>query len=761
MSIFKGSFRPYIQKQLSLRQERVSNRDNEFLTWLNTRTCFVRLSSSVNIDDQSLAKYLGVKTGNHLAKLHILEGGELSFDETKNTYTSRYGLGDKVGAYGDKYNSTRTLERGLSPMSGIISVSVHSKSAYGTLQQATVKIRCNSLKELERIELLYCRVGYTVLLEYGWTTFINNNNKYVTDYKNYNILDSTNLSKEQIFSDIYGNSTTTKSQKLIENSSGNYDALYGYVLNYSWQNVSGQDNCFDVTVEILTIGEIIESLKMNYVSKFDLDSFTSLDSSQKVSIEKDSNKSKLNAILSTLKEYSSNNLKLQNIGYNKLTYQTINVERFGNINFCSGYVGVKSQNSQQTFKSYIRFADLINILNNNVLLSTDKGTPFVKLSLNDKNGGDNLCFAHYLQIPINLDVCYIESCKNRDLLLHRLTLTDESSLNDTNTYFVDNNYNRAYIKNIYLNIDFLITAITDSKVDENTTLSNYLLYILKNVNESLGNINDFKVICDHESDLIRIIDASYTEGKDDKQKFTLELSGLKSTVRNYSINSMIYPNQSSMIAISAGVNSNGSTGVNTNLFDLFNRGLSDRIIRQRIEPNKEQNTVEDLAKEKSTNLLLTIRDYVNELNLGKQLNIHSTSPQISDALKELISLEMKLQLQDGNLTHSTAGILPIKLNITMDGISGLRIGDVFKIPDNMLPVGYKGFGKTNRVGFIITRLSHDLSNNDWTTTIETQTVILDETGSFEPVKFAKVLTYNQFLIHLRGTNPNNNYINNN
>lgn len=757
MSIFKGSFRPYLQKQLTLRQDRVSNRDNEFLTWLNTRTCFIRLSSSVNIDDPNLAKYLGVKTGNHLAKLHVLEGGELSFDEEKNTFSSRYGLGDKIGAYGDKTNATRTLERGLVPMSGIISASINSKSAYGTLQQATVKIRCNSLKELERIELLYCRVGYTVLLEYGWTTFINNNGKYITDYKNYNILDSTNLSKEQIFSDIYGNTTGAKSQKLIENSSGNYDALYGYVLNYSWQNVADQDNSFDVTVEILTIGEIIESLKMNYVSKFDLDSFTSLDAKQKVSIEKDANKSKINAILSILKEYSSNNLKLQNVGFNKLTYQTINIERLGNINFLSGYVGIKSQNNQQSFKTYIRFGDFIDILNKNVVLSTDKGTPFVKLSLNDKSGGDNLCFAHYLQIPTDLDICYIESCKNSDLLRFRLNLSDDSTLNDTNTYFVDNKYNRAYIKNIYLNLDFLISAVNDSKVDDNVTLNNYLLYILKNINDSLGNINDFKVICDHESDLIRIIDGSYTEGRDDKQKFVLELSGLKSTVRGYSINSMIYPNQSNMIAISAGVNSNGSTGVNTNLFDLFNRGLSDRIIKQRMEPNKEQNTTEDIAKSKSTNLLLTMRDYVVELNNAKQLNLHSTSSEINKSLKELIALEMKLQLDDGNLTHSTAGILPIKLNVTMDGIAGLRIGDVFKIPDNMLPVGYKGFGKTNRVGFIITRLSHGLSNNDWITTVETQTVILDETGSFEPVKYAKVLTYNQFLIHMKGLPPTNIY----
>jgi len=271
-----------------------------------------------------------------------------------------------------------------------------------------------------------------------------------------------------------------------------------------------------------------------------------------------------------------------------------------------------------------------------------------------------------------------------------------------------------------------------------------LNYILTNVNKSIGYINDFKIFCDVESDIIRIVDATYNEGKDDRQKFTLELSGLKSTVRSYNMNSMIFPNQSNVIAISAGVNSSNSTGTNTSLFDLFNRGISDRIIKQKIEPNTNNISLEDNAKFKALNLELPIRDYVLELNDNKLIN-NSQSSNVSQSLKEFIELEIKLQLKEGNLTHSTTGIIPIKLNLTLDGISGIRIGDVFKVPDNMLPVGYKGFGKNNRVGFIVTRLSHSIQNNDWTTSIETQTVIMDEQGSYNPVKRTKIYDYSPFV----------------
>ena len=55
--------------------------------------------------------------------------------------------------------------------------------------------------------------------------------------------------------------------------------------------------------------------------------------------------------------------------------------------------------------------------------------------------------------------------------------------------------------------------------------------------------------------------------------------------------------------------------------------------------------------------------------------------------------------------------IPIELTITLDGIKGFRFGNAISI--NYLPAGY------DKVVFTITKIEHNISNNDWTTTLTT------------------------------------------
>jgi hypothetical protein len=66
-------------------------------------------------------------------------------------------------------------------------------------------------------------------------------------------------------------------------------------------------------------------------------------------------------------------------------------------------------------------------------------------------------------------------------------------------------------------------------------------------------------------------------------------------------------------------------------------------------------------------------------------------------------------------------LLPFKLNIKLDGIGGIVVGEIFKVKKDILPKNYAD----KDLGFIITKISHDLQNNDWETTLETQICILD------------------------------------
>jgi hypothetical protein len=64
----------------------------------------------------------------------------------------------------------------------------------------------------------------------------------------------------------------------------------------------------------------------------------------------------------------------------------------------------------------------------------------------------------------------------------------------------------------------------------------------------------------------------------------------------------------------------------------------------------------------------------------------------------------------------------------MDGISGIIIGNLFKINSDILPKGYKNLtndGVGSKLGYIVTGIGHSIKSNDWVTTLEAQTIVLE------------------------------------
>lgn len=231
MSIFRETFPDFVTNELNRRQTGMLTRTPNFLHEINSRAAWVRMSSSVN--------YKGTNT---LAKQYVLQGGTLN-----NASTLRSGLGsDGTSAYDLKSPGLTTQRLGIRPMPGITNVQVQSKGAYGSLQEATVTYIAWDIAQLEELEILYMRPGYTVLLEFGWD--------YVNPMPKWDILNQKDISLNDAFREIY---TSIKSSK------GNYDALLGYVKNYNWS--AREDGGYDCTTTIISLGEVLESLKCNWV----------------------------------------------------------------------------------------------------------------------------------------------------------------------------------------------------------------------------------------------------------------------------------------------------------------------------------------------------------------------------------------------------------------------------------------------------------------------------------------------------------------
>jgi len=244
MSIFRETFPAFIQTELKRRQDGMATRTPAFLHQLNSRSAWVRMTSGVDYEGSSA-----------LAKNYVLQGGTLfhSIEGDKDKFSQRQGIGDSSAAYSNisiTGESTTIKNRtGIRPMPGITNVSIQSKGAYGSLQEATVTFTCWDIKQLEELEILYMRPGYTVLLEFGWD-FARANGAL----PNYDILNQKNITLNDAFAQIY---------ELIDQSGGTYDALLGYVKNYNWS--ARDDGGYDCTTSIISLGEVLESLKCNWI----------------------------------------------------------------------------------------------------------------------------------------------------------------------------------------------------------------------------------------------------------------------------------------------------------------------------------------------------------------------------------------------------------------------------------------------------------------------------------------------------------------
>jgi len=213
MSIFKESFKKEIRAQLEARQAAIEKRDAAAIQYLNGRTAFVKMTSAVNV---------GSEDDNSLAKDYVLLGGTLYKENP------RKGIGTSPS---NAYSTTtgRADHRlGMRPMPGITGIDVKTKSAYGSLMEATVNFVCWDIKQLEELELLYMRPNYSVLLEWGWVPYLTGTKDLYgigsrIDF-NTTVL-SGGATKEAIWKDLYDKSLS---------SGGNYQGLYGFVKNYSW-----------------------------------------------------------------------------------------------------------------------------------------------------------------------------------------------------------------------------------------------------------------------------------------------------------------------------------------------------------------------------------------------------------------------------------------------------------------------------------------------------------------------------------------------
>jgi hypothetical protein len=791
MSIFRNTFTPEVKNQLDKRQKALQKRSANDIIYLNSRNSWIRMTSGVNVGGT-----------NDLAKSYIMLGGVLNRDKSL-----RSGVGTNEKAYASgapfvaPYNNTniKAGTAGIKPMPGITSVDVKSKTAYGSLREVTVNFSCNNLQQLEDLELLYMRPGYTVLVEWGFSPYLDKDGNIQNSFNFYDKVLEGTATIDQIFKDLF---------ELSRKYDGNYEGHYGYVKNYNWSIRA--DGGYDCQTTILSVGELMESLVTSWtpldvvqIAKNGLFGLKEYKAPTTEQIQ-----SSIAALSNTEFPLESEESKrLQNYSKSILSgalYELYKycVGKIGTSNYFAGYPKPKGKTDYDLFaykanapttpdniieggvQAYITLESFVKLLNKHIVTATSNKQyqnikPFVELSTysntydpsNPNSAEGLLCLAHPLQVSVDSSVCLITSPiwaggitftnLSNDKKKSTKTLPEIPVLKELKRVGKDFRYKSDYgnelgdIGSIYLNINRLYQLSTDSRLitsDQELKLYDFLKTILKEVQSSIGSVNTFDIHIDPVDSVARIIDFNYVDSKSRitsaTEAFQIEVANLNSTVRSYSLQSQIFPNQSNLIALGAQLDGAGNqSSQNATLID-FNSNVEDRIVPKKLPSTEgrytnitEGNTLETVK----ANISLSI-EKISKFLVPNSSAVESTTTTNPGTDSSTSSYDYKTSLSNliryfQGITNSTTknrGIIPVKISLTMDGIGGLIIGHLFKIPADLLPRGYKfGNGSNSKLLQIVTGISHKIAGGDWTTTIDALNIIATEPT--EKTKFSDLL----------------------
>lgn len=759
----------FVRKQLELRREanlrRVNNESTPaIINYQNGKTGWVRMTSGMDIVDQDLANSFGVSVGNQLAKNKILQTGEL-YITPEGKYVMRAAIGNLGGAYGDAVNGNRG-EYGIRPMAGIKNITIDGISTQGGTRNATIKYFCWSKKEFDALLQLYATLGNDVLLEWGWSQYFQNPSQTdsIKTYKfdkleskinYYNILDNS-LVQEQIYRDIFDYTLDSpqkeifkndklypegyKPKKLMEIHSGNYEAFYGKVKNFSWKEV--ENGGYEITTHLMGVGEFINSQKVEYSSKVDVGKILNISSVTPVQ-KLDFYEGKLFGILSEIFNKSKESVDASKDLFNNFYLKLDTLKELNSKKRIPVVTSRVSANKTTNFEVYIRFNELIEIINQYMLLYVNNNAPIMKISLQDASYDDIECNAHYLQMSADNSICLIKQCDSESLVPKTLKYSyfDKSSVepNDVTFFVKDKKYSKGLLKNVYLNINYLKKVINISKTKDGILLYDYLTNILKDVQNSIGGLNDFDFVVDHYSNVVRIIDKNNVvddlSPKDYENLFQFDLNGATTIVRSYNLESMIDSRTANSMAIANAGVINGAADVTNSEYKILNFGVQSRHIKASGERIPKANVISESTPpiQKDLKNLESMLQYVYAtkfLNLDRNTLNYG---DLTEALKSLIEQEINLfKTTDDNVAeYYGKKAVPIRLNLTIDGIGGLNLGQTFRINDDKLPIGY-GYSKQKkyRIAFKIMNITQSVDNNDWKLEIQAQMAFVKTNVAF-------------------------------
>ena len=848
-NILGEGFPKYVREQVKIRQEGLGEDpiSNASIIKNDGKTSWIKLASSVNLNAQaqrelSITANLpeNIERQNYLARSLVLYNG--AYNDFLGTFSEGVAgpslwngdvinarTGENVGAgtvstQGGAYGFGG-FEQGANPMPGILDFKVTPRNR-GGIRDATINIQANNIRQFQLLESLYLRLGYHVLIEWGWTNYYDNQGNLITRDDTESPVMANFLQSDQ--SEYYKILDLINVEK--EKSNGNYDALLGRVVNFTWTLRDGGG--YDISIRILSAGDVLDSLKLPNLPTSELAlaenqlkattkqgetnvAFTPNDLAR----TPEANKSSIHRWLWLIQHILTPNVDQLGNEIDALnregsiedwrnSYITLYKNEFGvtpkyreyskpgvlrgsaatgtyltdlvpgiNARYevktsygiakpprISAFYGtfrseVNEFTSEDFSRSnmYISFGTLLGFISKTLMYyNQNTEQPIIDI---DFDLNSNYCYTYPIvpgicdatTLSVNDNVCLVNAYANvrengidsiRKLWPNVFPLQDDAFNEDSTKSF-----GRTMAIQISMSSIKRCADSAYDSIEHTINLNNFLDNLLKEINSCFyGTINLVTQI-DPDTNILYILDLSQIPDINslgvDTTLTKFRVSGFNrgeaSFLKEVNITSEISKNIANQLMVGAQQSGNVVSNVPTGLTS-FNKGYTDRVFtkrldsyqtkkNQQLERQKQQKAeeIKRLQEEAALKLFLSqYKIYVEYILLALEDRLPSDTIKTKyyDCVESIIKWELSQITSDLNTTtddsgqvtfqgQNPPGYIPISLNLTMEGLAGIRLFNKFTISEEYLPFSYRG-----AFDFIVKGITHTVKNNYWTTQIE-------------------------------------------
>ncbi len=623
-----------IGEQVDLRQkiqgagynESSIQRSPEVLNFLNNKNAWIKLASGVSLDNgdrlKDLAKFesqdylsdpdIASLLGKNLAKNYILfntiqsltQGAELTTTGegidavTTQTRAATYGKRSGVrntnswsGNNTKMYGGMGGNSRGLQPVPGIIGIKVESVNR-GSIRKATVTLKAFNKFQFGIIEILYLRLGYLMMLEWGWDKYIDS-----IDVNNNPVIKNT---ESTIIENLWFKDKSFTQTEMLQNINGfvdrykgNYQGFFGKVNNFSWS--LNEDNTYDITINLITLGSVIESINAIVPSsplttKQIAERTAQLRKAYEISTDDEGN----------LEEDQEDNKVITNLGSDRISSfiaqqiatffdQGLQVNKnyyyFPNVIFEDKINKAKIPPSS---RYYIRFKELLNVIQENTIFKVVNGDIKLRESSIQFETSEKFTRINYEPnlIPLDPSICIFKPVYTEDLgITETINLPSFSGLKD----FVVEKENVYYgqLMNIYLNLDYVSKVLNNNKNEKNELgLYDFLQKLLNGISKCMGNVPDLTTSIKKDT-TVYFLDENPITGYEKiyppkNKEVTFNILGYTPTsgstfVTNFNFQTKITPNLINQISIGATAAGSEQNSLDAVGYNNWNNGLTNRF----------------------------------------------------------------------------------------------------------------------------------------------------------------------------------------